>query len=599
MPHSGGFQVFSTAAANTNRKPPKPAHPTSDRASPARAALRRRIPDLLGVGAFSAVVNILTLTGSLYMLQVYDRVLVSRSVETLVLLSLIALLAFGLQGVLDSFRVRMLSRIGAQFDEDLSHLAFRATTLLPLQGASPGDSLQPIRDTDRVRAFLGSAGPTAMFDMPFMPIFVAACFLLHPWLGWLAVGGAAVIVLLTLVTDYRTRGPAQVANSSGMRLQVFSESARRHCEAVDAMGMRSALGQQWNGLSQDLRDTSLKASDVQSGLGAFAKIFRVILQSAILGLGAYLAVRQEISGGAMIAASIMVSRALAPIETAIANWKGFVGAREAYARLKTSLAIATAREPMALPPPAATLTVEGLTLAAPGQHDPILLNASLQLKAGDGLGIIGPSGAGKSSLARAIVGVWRPAKGGVRLDGAMIDQWDRDTLGKHIGYLPQDLSLLDGTVAETISRFDREPDPEKIIRAAKSAGAHELILALPDGYSTRIGDGGAILSGGQRQRLGLARALYGDPFLVVLDEPNSNLDTNGDAALNLAIGGVRERGGIVIVVTHRPAGLASVGLVAFVADKGIRLFGPRDEVLATLAKSAEVTPLRRPASAGA
>jgi ATP-binding cassette subfamily C protein len=331
-------------------------------------------------------------------------------------------------------------------------------------------------------------------------------------------------------------------------------------------------------------------------MGAFAKIFRVILQSGILGVGAYLAINQEISGGAMIAASIMTSRALAPIETAIANWKGFVGAREAYARLKTSLAIAVETEQVNLPAPVARLSVEGVTVAAPGQVEPVILNAAFELKAGDGLGIIGPSGSGKSTLARALVGVWRPLKGAVRLDSAEIGQWDREWLGKHVGYLPQDLALIDATVAETISRFQPDDNAEKIIRAAKAAGAHELILTLPDGYSTRIGDGGAVLSGGQRQRLGLARALYGDPFLVVLDEPNSNLDAHGDAALTSAVAGVRARGGIVIVVTHRPAGLASVDLVAFVADRGIKLFGPKNEVMATLSKPAEVTPLRRTAN---
>ncbi|MDB5563186.1 MAG: type secretion protein [Hyphomicrobiales bacterium] len=590
--------MFRTSnVANTNRKS-EPPGPRGVNTEAARSALRRRLPDLWTVGVFSAAVNLLTLTGSFYMLQIYDRVLVSRSIETLVLLSIIALVAFALQGMLDSFRVRMLSRIGAQFDEELSPAAFRAATLLPLQGAKPGEATQAIRDTDQVRAFLGSAGPTALFDMPFMPIFVAGCFLLHPWLGWFAIGGGGVIVLLTFVTDYRTRGPVRDANITGNKRQVFSDAARRHSEAVDAMGMHGALGQRWEALSRDFRDGSLKASDIQSGMGAFAKIFRVILQSGILGLGAYLAVNQEISGGAMIAASIMTSRALAPIETAIANWKGFVGAREAYARLKTSLAVPAGTKQLTLPAPVAKLTVEGLTVAAPGQVDPILINANFELKAGDGLGIIGPSGSGKSSLARALVGVWRPAKGAVRLDGAMLEHWDRDSLGKHIGYLPQDLALVDGTVAETISRFQPEDNAERIIHAARAAGAHELILSLPEGYSTRIGDGGAVLSGGQRQRLGLARALYGDPFLVVLDEPNSNLDADGDAALTAAISAVRARGGIVVVVTHRPAGLASVDLVAFVADRGIRLFGPKDEVMATLTKPAEVTPLRRAANAG-
>jgi ATP-binding cassette subfamily C protein PrsD len=571
-------------AANANHTLFDPRIP---RTLPATIALKRRIPDLRAVGVFSAVISILTLTGSFYMLQVYDRVLVSRSVETLLVLSLIALLAFSLQGLLDALRLRMLSRIGAQFDEDLSSFAFRAASLLPLRGAKPDEAMQPIRDLDQVRAFLGSPGPTAMFDLPFMPLFVFGCFLLHPWLGWLAVGGGTVIVILAMATDVRTRSPAHDANLQGNKRQLFAESARRHCEAVEAMGMHRALSIRWRKLSLDFRDTSLRSSDVQAGLGAFAKIFRTILQSSILALGAYLAVNQEVSGGAMIAASIMTSRALAPIETAIAHWKGFVTARAAYTRLKTSLSIAIEAEQVELRAPGRRLNVEGLAVAAPGAGDPVLLNTTFELRAGDGLGIIGPSGSGKSSLARTLVGVWQPLKGSVRFDGALLSQWNRDDLGRHIGYLPQDLALLDGTIAEAISRFQVEGNSEKIIKAATEAGAHDLIVGMTDGYETQIGDGGAFLSGGQRQRIGLARALYGDPFLVVLDEPNSNLDASGDAALSDAIRAVRDRGGIAIVITHRPLGLASVDKVAFVHDRSIKLFGPKDEVMAVLTRPSD------------
>lgn len=554
--------------------------------APARLALRRRFGDLASVGVFSCVLNLLTLTGSLYMLQVYDRVLVSRSVETLVVLSLIALMAFSLQGALDVLRSRILARIGARIDEEISPLAFRAARELPLQGASAAEALQPVRDADQLRSFIGGNGPSALFDIPFIPIFVAGCFLLHPWLGWVAVGGAAIIVGLTTLTEFVVRGRAGEANSIGMRRQVFVDATRRHAEAIDVMGMGTPMAERWRLLTDSARNAALAASDTQGSLGGVARIFRLVLQSAILGLGAYLAIRQEISGGAMIAASIMASRALAPIETAIANWRGFVASRDAYQRLNTSLAIAAEPATVALPPPTSSLRLDAATVSAPGREQPILVDASLQLSAGAGLAIIGPSGSGKSSLARALVGLWPVTKGDVRLDGAAIGQWDRQRLGRHIGYLPQDLALPDGTIAETIARFDPTAKSDDVIKAARAAGAHELIVSLPDGYATRIGDGGALLSAGQRQRLGLARALYGDPFLVVLDEPNSNLDAEGDEALTRAIAAVRERGGIAIVVTHRPSALSSVDQVALVMDGAIKLCGPRDEVLRHLAAPA-------------
>jgi ATP-binding cassette subfamily C protein len=560
-------------------------------AGPASAALRRRLGDLGWVGLFSSAINVLMLTGSIYMLQVYDRVLVSRSIETLIVLSLIALAAFALQGGLDVLRARMLSRIGARIDEDLAPAAFRAATELPLRGAAPAEALQPVRDADQLRNFLGGNGPSALFDMPFMPIFIAGCFLLHPWLGWCAVAGAAVIIGLTGLTELFVRRRAGDANALGMKRQVFADAARRHAEAIGAMGMGPALSARWRMLSDAARTAAVAASDKQADLGGTARIFRVILQSAILGLGAYLAVRQEISGGAMIAASIMASRALAPIETAIANWRGFVAARESFKRLNLSLAEPTEGAALDLPAPRLSLQLDGGTVAAPGRAEPILGNASLLLLAGSGLAIIGPSGSGKSSLARALVGLWPLAKGEVRLDGAALAQWGRERLGPHIGYLPQDLALPDGTIAETIARFDTTATSEAVIRAARAAGAHEMIVALPEGYGTRIGDGGAFLSAGQRQRLGLARALCGEPFLVVLDEPNSNLDAEGDEALSRAIAGVRQRGGIAIVVTHRPSTLTSVDQVALVMEGTIKLVGPRDDVLRQLGQPGSAAPM--------
>jgi ATP-binding cassette subfamily C protein len=350
--------------------------------------------------------------------------------------------------------------------------------------------------------------------------------------------------------------------------------------------MGQAMDARWRLLADAARDAALAASDTQADLGGIARIFRIVLQSGILGLGAYLAVQQEISGGAMIAASIMASRALAPIETAIANWRGFVAARLAYKRLEASLQEPGAAAAIALPPPLHSLRIESATVSAPGRSEPTLSNVSLSLPAGTGLAIIGPSGSGKSSLARAIVGIWPVTKGEVRLDGAALTQWDRQSLGPHIGYLPQDLALPDGTIAETIARFDSSATSESVIKAARAAGAHDLIVSLPDGYGTRIGDGGAFLSGGQRQRLGLARALHGDPFLVVLDEPNSNLDAEGDEALSRAVAGVLQRGGIAIVVTHRPSTLTSVDQVALVMDGTIKLFGPKDDVMRQLTKPA-------------
>jgi ATP-binding cassette, subfamily C, bacterial PrsD len=546
--------------------------------SAAFAACRR---SLLVVGAFSGAINLLMLSGSLYMLQVYDRVLSSRSLATLVGISLLLVAAYVLQGFIDAVRVRMLARIGARFDEAVSPSAFAATQRLPLMGARPEQALQPIRDLDQIRSFLSSLGPTAFFDMPWMPLFFAACFLLHPWLGWLAVGGGAVIVALTWLTERRSQSATRAQMVSAGSRHTLAEASRRNAEALTAMGMELDFQRRWREINARHVGDWLVSSDNVSGIGAFAKVFRLILQSAVLGLGAYLSIRGEVSGGAMIAASILTSRALAPIEIAVAHWKGFVGARQGYARLKQVLdgPVFTGDARTRLPAPYRSLSAENLIVAAPGKQTPIVHGVSLRLEAGHGLGIIGPSASGKSTLVRALVGVWRPLKGDVRLDGATLAMWDRDALGQHVGYLPQDIELFDGSVAQNIARFRPDVADADIIAAASAAGAHELILRLENGYDTIIGEGGAALSGGQRQRIALARALFGNPFLVVLDEPNSNLDHEGDAALTQAVLGVRARGGIVIMVTHRQAAVAGVDQIAMMADGRIQAIGPKEEVM--------------------
>lgn len=533
------------------------------------------------IGIFSGLINLLMLAGPLYMLQVFDRVLSSRSLQTLIGLSLLLLAAYLLLGFLEAIRLRLLARIGARFDEQISPAAFAAATRLPLLGLKPEQALQPVRDLDLVRAFLSSLGPTALLDMPWLPLFLAGAFLLHPWLGWLTVAGGLVIVLLTVLTEVRSRAASKAQLASAVARQAIAETSRRNAEALTAMGMAPAFERRWRELNlRHVRDW-LAGSDATSGLGAFAKVFRMVLQSAVLGLGAYLAMRNEISGGAMIAASIMTSRALAPIEIAVAHWKGFVAARQGLTRLRQVLdsPVVAANDRTSLPPPRRELSANGLIVAAPGRQAPILHGVSLSLGAGQGLGIIGPSASGKSTLVRALVGVWRPLKGEVRLDGAALGQWEASELGRHIGYLPQDIELFEGTVAQNIARFDPDARDDAIVAAAQAAGAHELILRLEQGYDTRIGEAGSSLSGGQRQRIGLARALYGEPFLVVLDEPNSNLDHNGDEALTQAIRKVRGRGGIVVVVTHRQTAIAGVDQVALMAEGRIQAIGPKDEIL--------------------
>ena len=554
----------------------------------------------IGVGLITATINILYLTGSFYMLEVYDRVIPSRSVPTLIGLSVLALAMYGFQGVLDILRGRVLVRVGAALDSALAARVHEALARLPLRSRSQGDGLQPLRDLDGVRGFLSGMGPPAFFDLPWIPLYLAICFLFHPWIGYAALGGAAVLIVLTLLTEFRTRGPAREAVALGQRRNALAEANRRNAEVLHAMGMRDRMGALWADANDRYMAAQQRTSDVAGGLGAASKVVRMALQSAVLGVGAYLVIGQQVSAGVIIASSILTARALAPVELAIANWKGFVTARQSWRRLRELLASMPSEDGvMALPAPVRSLSVEALSTTPPGAQRLVVANATFALNAGQGLGIIGPSASGKSSLARAIVGVWSPVRGKVRLDGAALDQWPSAELGRHVGYLPQDVELFAGSVAENISRFDRAPDAEAVIAAARNAGVHELVLRLADGYETQIGEGGAMLSAGQRQRIALARALYGDPFLVVLDEPNSNLDGEGEQALTAAIRSVMARGGVAIVIAHRPSALASVDRLLVLAEGRVQAFGPKDEILAKLLRqnqpAAEVggaTPLR-------
>jgi ATP-binding cassette subfamily C protein len=544
------------------------------------ASLGRSRAAFLGVGAMSGLINLLYLTGSLFMLEVYDRVIPGRSVPTLIGLSLLAFGLYLFQGALDALRARILSRIGAALDADLGRRTFDLVVRAPLKGAGLPDGLAPLRDLDTVRGFFAGTGPGALFDLPWIPVYLAICFLFHPLIGVAALCGGLVLVAFTLVTEATTRAPTRASTAHGQTRTGLAEAGRRNAEILAALGMQETFGRRWSEANAAFIAANQRVADIAGGFGAAAKVFRMMLQSGVLALGAWLVIRGEASAGVIIASSILVSRTLAPAELAVANWKGFVAARQAWHRLSDRLArLPAVPRPHRLPAPTASLAVEALAVAPPGSPRLVARDLSFRIHAGQALGVIGPSASGKSSLVRALVGVWPAALGSVRLDGASLDQWTAQTLGPHLGYLPQEAELFAGTVAENIARFTPDPSPEAVVAAARAAGAHELILRLPEGYDTRLGEAGAGLSAGQRQRVGLARALYGDPFLVVLDEPNANLDAEGEHALTRAILGIRERGGICIVVAHRPSALSAVDLVLVMAEGRAQAFGPKDEVL--------------------
>jgi PrtD family type I secretion system ABC transporter len=542
----------------------------------------RRI--LWGVALFSAMVNILMLAGPLYMLQVYDRVLASHSVPTLIALSVLLCGAFALQAALDLIRNRIVTRSTGFLDQHLSAVAHAAVIRLAAATRSTGERYEPVRDLDQMRTFLTGQGPIAMVDLPWIPMFLLICGLIHPWLGMLALVGGLMLASATLMTEFASRTPAREANRRARARAVVLEADRRNAETTAAMGMERTLSSRWLTLNADYFAAVERSSDVISFYASLSKIIRMMLQSAALGLGAYLVIRQELMPGAMIASSIMMARALAPIETAIANWRGFVTARDSLRKLAQALArVGVDPARTELPKPQYDLVAENVAVIPPDGKAAVLGNVSFAVKAGEALGIVGPSGCGKTSLVRALVGVWQPARGTVRIDGAAIEHWPPDLLGAEIGYLSQAVDLFDGTVAENIARMAIEPDAAAIVFAAQAAGAHEMILRLPEGYDTRIGQGGATLSAGQRQRVGLARALYGSPFLIVLDEPNANLDGDGEAALLQAIRDAKARGAIVILIAHRAGILSVCDKILVLSDGAQHAFGARAEILRNLA----------------
>src|SRR4051812_33654482 len=534
----------------------------------------------IATGLMSGMSNILMLTGAFFMLEVYDRVLPSRSVPTLIGLVILAAGLYAALGMLDMIRARILVRIGNRLDEALSGRVYETIVRLPLKAGQRSDGLQPLRDLDSVRSFLSGAGPGALFDLPWLPIYLVICFLFHPYIGLAALLGAIILAVLTYLTETMTKEPTREATGFAMTRNSLAEASRRNAEVITAMGMTSRIAALWGEANTKYLASQRRASDVSGSIGSISKILRLMLQSGVLAVGAYLVIYQLATPGIIIAGSILSARALAPVDSAIANWRGFVGARQAWKRLTDLLTLLpTQLAPMALRPPVKSLVVENVGVVPPGTEKVIIQDISLSLQAGNGLGIIGPSGSGKSCLARVLVSVWKPVRGRIRLDGAALDQWSPESLGKHVGYLPQDVELMAGTVAQNIGRFTPALDATAVIAAAQAAGVHELIVSLPEGYETQVGESGTALSAGQAQRIALARALFGDPFIVVLDEPNSNLDSEGDEALSRAILGVRARNGIVVVIAHRPSAIAGVDLLLMMNQGRAQAFGPKDEVL--------------------
>ncbi|WP_340117784.1 type I secretion system permease/ATPase [Pelagibius sp. 7325] len=564
-------------------KPAKgPENPLSEAFQDVRAAFG-------SVGLFSFFINLLMLTGPLYMMQVYDRVLTSGSSHTLVMLTVVAVGMILTSALLELVRARVFVRIGSRLDRRLNGRLFEGMLRRHLQHSESVEP-QPLRDLETLRGFLTGNGLLSFFDAPWTPLFLAIIFVLHPYLGLVSLAGAVVLFALAVLSELATRGPLREAGRDSAAAHGFTENTLRNAEVIEAMGMLPGLQRRWLARHQAALAAQAKASDRGGILTAGAKFVRPVLQVAILGTGAYLALQQEITPGVMIAASIMMGRALAPVEGAIGNWRSFVLARAARTRLKSFLEDDRRPAPsMPLPRPKGTIAVEKLVAAPPGVTKPVLKGISFGLEAGEGLGIIGPSAAGKSTLARLLVGIWAPASGAVRLDGADVSEWNHVELGPHLGYLPQDVELFDGTVAENIARF-AEPDPRAVVEAAQRAGVHEMILHLGEGYDTRIGLGGAALSGGQRQRIGLARALYGNPALVVLDEPNANLDSEGEEALRRAVKAMKAQGTTVVLIAHRPAILGSMDKLLVLRDGLIEHFGATPEVLPKVTRAVPKPP---------
>jgi len=546
---------------------------------------------MLYLFGISGIINILALTGAFYMMQIYDRALLSGSVPTLVLISMFALGLFAFQGGLDVIRSQILHRVGARFDDQVAPDVHHMTIEMPRYGFSIGEALERGRMVDTLRNFLSGPALVALLDLPWMPIFVVFVFFLHPYLGALTIGGAVVLTLLTIITEVLTRkANRDVSRAAAVRSSV-AEANARNADVIRAMGFSGNAIKLFREANEDHLRLQAGSSDITRTIGAISKILRMMLQSAVLGLGAYLTIMGDMTAGSIIAASVASARALAPIDATIANWKNIIMAKNAFAKVRETIAaLPPEASHMEMPDPTESFSADAITVVAPATGKVILADVSLRLEAGQALGLIGPSGGGKSSLMRAMAGVWPVLRGHVRLDRADLSQWNEAAISRSFGYLPQDYTLFDTTVARNIARLG-DPDPQKVIAAAKAAGVHDMIVAMPDGYETQLGANGTNLSGGQRQRIALACALYGDPFLVLLDEPNSNLDADGERAVSDAIASVRARGGIVIVVAHRPSALEQVDLIGIVQDGGLVRMGPKSEIMKV--KSAPVAPAKQ------
>ncbi|MEL6582350.1 MAG: type I secretion system permease/ATPase [Pseudomonadota bacterium] len=557
-----------------------------------KAGMRKARHLFIWVGLFSFFANLLMLTGPIFMLQVYDRVLSSRSEATLVALFGLVIFLYAMMGFMDYARGRVLARVGARFQSLFDRRVFEAILRRSMDPNFRNRPALGLRDLESVQRLYSSPALLALFDMPWTPVFIAAIFIFHPMLGWLAIAGGSVLVVATFLNQWLTKEP-QLENRKATAISNnFADQIRMDAEVVQSLGMRQAVLDRWQIQRDESLRTGIKASDVGGSFTNFTKAFRFFLQSAMLAAGAYFVLLQELTPGAMIAGSILLGRALAPIEQSIGQWPMVQQAQAAWASLAELLEkTPVEEEKTALPKPRARIAVEGVSVAPPGDKTATLRNIKFSIQPGQALGVIGQSASGKSTLARVLTGIWTPQVGTVRLDGAALEQYEDDVLGSYIGYLPQDVTLFDATVADNIARLSKEPDAEAIVAAAKKAGAHEMIVGLPDGYDTRISAGGSRLSGGQKQRLGLARALYGDPVLLVLDEPNANLDAEGSNALNRAIEELKAQGNAVVIMAHRPSGIAMCDLLLVLESGQMKAFGPRDEVLKETVKNyQEVAP---------
>jgi ATP-binding cassette subfamily C protein EexD len=547
-------------------------------------ALKAAKQHFIYAGIFSAAVNLLQLVPIIYMMQVYDRVVASNSESTLLMLTLLMVALLLAMGGFEWVRSYILVAASNKLEITLRERVFNATFKLALQSAGAKSSAQPINDLIGLRQFLTSNGIFAFFDAPWFPVYLVIMFSFHFWFGVSAIVAGIVMVALAWLNEKATTQRLKQANAEAHTANVHLIGSLRNAEVIAALGMTRAVRDTQQNVSDRALVLQTDASKLAGGISAVSKTFRLIIQSLVLGLGALLAIEHQVTPGAMVAGSLLLGRALAPIDMLVATWKGFSLARGQYERLNKLLEQSPADpERMQLPAPQGNLALEGVYVTPPGAKAPVVVNVSLQLAAGDALGVIGPSASGKSTLARAMLGIWPVVAGKVRLDGADITSWDRDDLGPYVGYLPQDIELFDGTIADNICRFG-EQHAEKIVAAAKLAGVHELILRQPDGYDTVIGGAGGVLSGGQRQRIGFARAIYGNPKLLVLDEPNSNLDEQGEKELVTAIQRVKAQGCTIVIISHRTLVLGCVDKLLVLKDGAPVAFGPRDQVLQALAQ---------------